>query len=391
MKHNQKILFLFAEVLLNFIRSATFIFVSVKAIIHTDYFYLLSILGAIESLFLFLGPIVSIYVVEKFGSKLTLNIFIIISILCPLMLILLYLYDVNPIYLCFSLSILLSIISPQIKNAIFCLIPYLNDKKNSTKSNASFNMVLQLGYILGVLLAPIMVNYISYVNFIALFMLIHIIILAIIILALDGINVKKLAIKSGRNKLVSFLNSIKTLPIIELIISSIDITIIIMFNTAIVIIVNDLFLGKAIWLSSLEILFAISSLSISLLISNAKIGLNRYIYIFSTIFFILMLLFALLDNYILVILCCMFFGIFQASSNILWKSYIHNKINEEFWSRANIIKGGISTITAMPVMYFIAKMPDTKSMLLLILATALLFFTIGILYIGYNKYRAIKQ
>jgi hypothetical protein len=252
-------------------------------------------------------------------------------------------------------------------------------------------VVLQLGYLLGVLLAPIMVTYISSVNFIVLFMLIHIIILAVIILALDGINVEKLVIKSGENKLVNFINSIKTLPIIALIISSIDITIIIMFNSAIVIIVNDLFLGKAIWLSSLEILFAISSLSISLLISNAKIGLNRYIYILSPLFFILMLIFALLDNYILVILCCMLFAIFQACSNILWKSYIHNQINEAFWSRANIIKGGISTITIIPLMYFIAKMSDTKSMLLFILANALLFFTISLVYIGYNKYRAIKQ
>ncbi len=176
-----------------------------------------------------------------------------------------------------------------------------------------------------------------------------------------------------------------------LVISSMDITIIIMFNTAIVIIVNDLFLGKAIWLSGLEVLFAISSLFISLLISNAKISLNKYIYILSPIFFILMLIFALLGNYILVILCCMLFAMFQACSNILWKSYIHNQINEGLWSRANIIKGGISTITTMPVMYFIAKMTDTKGMLLLILANALFFLTISLIYMGYNRYMAGKS
>jgi MFS family permease len=351
----QRKAFLLAEFIMNITRSSTFVYIAINVIIDQNRFGLLAIIAAIEGILLFLGPIIVGLFVDKIGGKPILLFLSGISTAATGLIICGVFLSIDPIYLCYSSSLILSIFSPLIKIAVFTVTPYLYPDNKHVKSNSTLVMAMQGGQLTGMLLSPFLTSNLNPLNFIWFSFSANIIAFALLYLALINIK-RKIEQLSSPLRLLPVMNlSFGTMKLHEVILSSTDLILVVAFNFGLVVIISELLGSNSQLMALVEIMIACAAILTAYLITKKQDMLKHWLIIISPIAFASIFIFALLDLPILVIFSCILFGAAQTISNISWKRRIHAEVPEDNWGRVTIVRGAVSTLTITPLMYLFSQ------------------------------------
>lgn len=347
MKNKKHTYFLCAEFLLNFMRSATFIYIAINIVINKGNFGFLALMFAVEATSLFISPILASHLIERHGAPKALLKIAKLTAATTIIFFGLELSKFDALYLCYATSIFIGIFTPIIKITSFSAIPYVYEDNDHIRNNAEFVIAMQAGQLFGMAIAPLATK-ISFTSFFFAFLMTH-----ILIYALQSCALRKSIYINNQNEKIKFnlFSPIKGMNLKDIAISSTDLIVVSTFNFGLVIVVAELMDGKANWLSTIEIAIAITAIIMAKLMPTIKAMKSRWAIILSPAFFSLAFLFASIKSISAFVITCILFVASQTISNISWKATIHRNVQKHHLGRISVIRGFFSAAIIYPAMF----------------------------------------
>lgn len=322
-------LFITAELILNVARGLFTLALGMLLFQATDSLWAFALTFVSEFFVAILLQGIAGTLVDRFGAK---NVLLSALGLSTLSLLIANFFgEYNQYITLIVLAILLNIGRPFIRNSVFVLSPMIAGKERLEKLNGYISISLQLGQMLGMALAGVMLEFLpNYYVILATFFgyMAATIAYYFLFVGLDsnscksGLSTKQ--INSKWRDVIDFLCSSRRTQVV-LLCASIDYMAIALFNLILAPAIEHLFNGQERWLSYIDISFAVGALTGGVLISkntfvkSTKLTLSAFSG-FSVCFLFVIYLIQL--NEILLLIIASSFGLFVTMSTVAWLSEI---------------------------------------------------------------------
>ncbi len=278
MKENSNTTFFLAEFFINIARGIITLALGMYFYYESDgiWIFAMNILAEFIVILIIQGSIGS--VIDKFGPKNSL----LFATACSSFIVFIssFFVDINIIVLLTLMMQLINLFKPLIRNSIFTFTSQLAHTESVEKINARLSIALQSGQIIGMIVAGFMVGYgdlaltlqvisltflLSFISFVAFFSKKK-------VLTKDKKDQRKVG---SWHEAVNFVLKSKKVQLI-LIVGSFDFTSIVLFNIFLAPVVKYNFNNQTIWLTYLDLSFALGAIIAGMLIGRKEFFQKKY-------------------------------------------------------------------------------------------------------------------